>query len=281
MARTSQNMVTVIIPARNESYLNRTVKDVLEKATGAVEVIVVLDGYDTDRIEGVTYIHNPESIGMRASIVKAVAQAKGDFLMKLDAHCIVDKGFDVKLAESCQDNMVVIPRRYKLDADNWRPAKEYIDYEHFIYPLKFGPVSLHGFKSKVRPIERQGIMIDDRLTFQGSCWFMKYSHFEKHKFLQDPGYQGLPHQEAEEIGLTTWLNGGRVVTNKNTWYAHLFKGEKHGRGYRVDNYTARQCYAYSYNKWVNENKEGFIKLIEKFEPIEGWSEHWRQKLWTQ
>ena len=67
-------------------------------------------------------------------------------------------------------------------------------------------------------------------------------------------------QEAEEIGLTTWLSGGRVVTNKNTWYAHLFKGKELGRGYFLSLQKTRDCYAYSYNHWVNENKEGFINL---------------------
>lgn len=271
-------MVSIIIPSRNEKYLERTVNDVLSKAQGDIEVIVILDGYDTTRVDGVVYIHNKLPMGMRASIVSASKIAKGKFLMKLDAHCIVDEGFDIKLAKDCQDNMVVIPRRHKLDEEKWEVKPEYIDYEHFIYPPKFNPASLHGFRWDERQKDRASILIDDNLTFQGSCWFMKKSHFEKHKLLQDPGYCGVPNQEAEEIGLTTWLSGGRVVTNKNTWYAHWFKG-KSGRGYHLDNWSATECYKYSYNKWVMENKEGFIKLIEKFMPISGWSSNWKEKLW--
>ncbi len=272
-------MLSVIIPSREEKFLNATVFDVLSKARGEIEVIVVLDGYDEERIVGVRYCHHPKPLGMRVSIVEAVSLARGEWIMKLDAHCIVDEGFDVKLTSTCEDNMVMIPRRYKLNVEKWQVDKNtWIDYEHFIYPLKYTPVSLHGFRWDWRKEDRKYVMIDDNLTFQGSCYVMKKSHWDRHKFLTDTGYQGVPQQEAEEIGLTTWLSGGRVVTNKNTWYAHLFKG-KMGRGYHLDLKHSRECYAYSYNKWVIENKEGLINLIEKFSPVPGWPSDWKTKLY--
>ena len=40
--------LSIIIPARNEVYLNRTIKDLQDKATGDIEIIVVLDGYDVE-----------------------------------------------------------------------------------------------------------------------------------------------------------------------------------------------------------------------------------------
>ena len=38
-------MLSVIIPSRNNEYLQRTIDDLLEKAEGEIEIIVVLDGY--------------------------------------------------------------------------------------------------------------------------------------------------------------------------------------------------------------------------------------------
>ena len=38
-------MVTVIIAARNEEFLQRTIEDVLEKMRGDTEIIAILDGY--------------------------------------------------------------------------------------------------------------------------------------------------------------------------------------------------------------------------------------------
>ncbi|MBI2634978.1 MAG: glycosyltransferase family 2 protein [Parcubacteria group bacterium] len=278
-------MVSIIIPSRNEIFLEKTVKGLLDNCTGEFEILVVLDGYNPPERNSdsrVKYILHEDSVGMRAGINSAVKIAKGEFLMKIDAHCVVDKGIDEKLAADCGDNTVMIPRRYKLDDENWRANMNEtpIDYEHFIYPLKYDPVSLHGFRWKSRAEERKDILIDDTLTFQGSCWFMKKSHFEKHKFLKVKEFHGLLYGEPEELGLTTWLSGGRVVTNKKTWYAHLFKGKKYGRGYFIDRNQGRDCYRYSYNYWANENKEGFIKVIEKFWPIPGWPADWKERLWN-
>lgn len=278
-------MVSIIIPSKNEQYLEKTIRSVLENATGEIEVLPVLDGYEPPAEE---IVNDPRvrylrvnSIGMRAAISTAAAAAKGEYLMKLDAHCLVAKGFDEALKADCQENWVVIPRRYRLDPDNWciEQGKEPVDYEHFIYPRKYRPVSLHGYRWDERAKARKDLLIDDTLTFQGSCWFMPKNHFMRNGFLQIKGYNGLPQQEAEEIGLTTWIGGGRVVTNKKTWYAHLFKGKRFGRGYFLSLQQTRDCYAYSYNHWVNENKEGFIKVIDHFWPIPGWPNDWKDRLW--
>jgi len=38
-------MISVVIPARNEKYLKKTIEDILEKATCEIEIRVILDGY--------------------------------------------------------------------------------------------------------------------------------------------------------------------------------------------------------------------------------------------
>ena len=132
-------MLTVIIPSRNEMFLSKTIEDILKKARGEIEVIAVLDGYwpsETKREkwstpaiiqdDRVTYIHFGEPRGLRVAINAGVAIAKGDYVMKVDGHCLFDEGFDVKLAEDCEDNWVVIPRRYSLDPENWKIDETYI-----------------------------------------------------------------------------------------------------------------------------------------------------------
>jgi glycosyltransferase involved in cell wall biosynthesis len=279
--------VSVIIPSRNEVFLTPTVKDLLAKAEGDIEILINIDEKRPDEIvedPRVTYFYPGTPIGMRAGVNFLASKAKGEFLMKIDAHCIVDQGFDTKLTNDCDDNWVVIPRRYRLDPKTWTvkqttETEPQIDYEHLIYPRMYNPVSLHGFRWDERTKTRKDILIDDNMTFQGSLWFMKKTWFEKNGFEQVDGYQGLPQQEAEEIGITTWTRGGRVVVNKKTWYAHLHKGGEFGRGYPLSQRQFRDCYAYSYNHWVIENKEGFIKLIEKFWPIPGWNPDWKEKLY--
>ena len=58
--------VSIIIPARTEKFLNKTIRDVLDKATGEIEIFPVLDGYGNTSYEKiidkrVKYISLPKS----------------------------------------------------------------------------------------------------------------------------------------------------------------------------------------------------------------------------
>lgn len=276
-------MVSVIIPSRNEIFLEKTLKDVLDKASGEIEIVVILDGHKPQELindERITYLYHEVSVGMRAAINHGVSVCRGEFLMKLDAHCLLDRGFDVKLESSCADDWVVVPRRYGLDPETWGfkegAEKLPVDYDLFLYPKKYCPGELHPYRWDERTIANQNILIDDNLAFQGSCWFMKRKHFDRHKFLKVEEYQGLPQQESVEIGLTTWLTGGRVVVNKNTWYAHLFKTSLN---YPVDLWNLKRCHEYAYNHWAVENRKGFVNLIEKFMPIPQWPTNWEEEMY--
>ena len=286
-----KKMVSIVVPSKTEKFLEQTTRDILAKATGDIEVLVVLDGYELPPEQivddpRVIYIHLPAAniSQKRQGINRAVLESHGDYVMSVDAHCMFAPGFDEQLVKDHNPNWVQIPRRNRLDAENWclqpqsddRPP---IDYEYPMFPPLVKDKSLHGFKWDKRTLERWSIPIDDTLTFQGSCWFMSKDWFNKCGFMQVEGYTGWG-QEAEEISFTTWKNGGRVVTNKNTWYAHLHKGQKYGRMYNLSRSECRDSYEYSYNQWVIKNKEFFISLIEKFMPIPGYPDNWKEKIWT-
>ncbi|MFK5165339.1 glycosyltransferase, partial [Propionibacterium freudenreichii] len=57
--------------------------------------------------------------GMRPAINAGVSISKGEYIMKCDEHVMFDQGFDVKLIADCEDNWVVIPRRKRLNAEDW------------------------------------------------------------------------------------------------------------------------------------------------------------------
>jgi glycosyltransferase involved in cell wall biosynthesis len=271
-------MLSIIIPSRNEKYLERTIQDLLEKCTGEFEIIAVLDGYDPPERTidpRVSYIHRPVAGGLRNAVNDGVKAAKGEFLMKIDAHCLVDKGFDEKMTSVCEDNYIVVPRRYRLDADKWEriPAevKMYVDYEKLPYPWNFNPPELHGFRDEERTRKNADIMIDDTMLMQGSCWVMKKSWFEKNGFMTLVGYGTACAQESSELCFTTWLRGGRVVVNKNTWYAHYRKSEETGgRGYRENNRDRRIAMQYSSEFWLTDKLtdrvHDFKWLLDKFIP---------------
>lgn len=275
--------VSVIIPSRNEKFLPQTVRDLLANARGDIEVIVVLDGYWPDPAlpadPRLHFIHRGKSQGMRTGINSAAALAKGEYLMKLDGHCMVAEGYDEILKSDCADNWVVIPRRHRLDADNWKidnGGKGHIDAHFLSYPFADDKVTtgLHGDIWPQRTKEREAILIDDEMSSQGSCWFMTRKWWERTIGPLDVPNYGTFVQEFQEVGNKSWLGGGEVKVNKKTWYAHLHKGKEHGRGYVISRRDHAIGHEFCTRHWMldlwPDRKHDLKWLIEKFSPVPTW-----------
>lgn len=297
-------MVSCVIPSRSDQWLQKTVDDLLNKAEGEVEVIVVYDGRWADPIlrddPRVVQIHHGEihnNYGMRDSINLGVRVSNGQYLLIIDEQCGVDQGYDVKLAADCEDSWVVIPRRYRLEPNSWKLTTDVegdkrppIDYMYVEYPYvkPFDKTQgLHGAEWKQRYFDRKNIEIDDTPTMQGSCYFMKRSHWDKVVGELDSTYYGPFTMEAQEIGLKTWLSGGRVVVNKKTWYSHWHKGSA-GKGYGFSNAQYRKhqegmekgrLYAIEYWLQTKDFKYDWNWFVtEKFPDMPGWSPDWKQRV---
>jgi len=276
-------MISVLIPSRNEQFLAPTIKSLFEKAAGDIEVVVHLDGYWPDPPleddKRLVLVHSGKSVGMRAGINKVAAVARGKYIMKLDGHCLLDEGFDEKLAAECDDDWVVIPRRKRLDAENWciqESRKPDIDACYLGFPddaKGWGGAGMNGKPWNARMREREDVLLDDEMTFQGSCWFLHKKYFEYLELMDEECY-GSFGKEPQELGLKSWLSGGQVKRNKRTWYAHLRKGKQYGRGYRLDTadfykatrYTNRWCLNQAWHKQTRP----FKWLIDHFAPVPEW-----------
>lgn len=291
----TKGLVSVLIPSRNEQFLHKTVDDILKKATGEIEIIVVLDGYwppieEINSDGRVIYIHRSVARGMRDAINSAAEVAKGEFLMKSDGHCMYEKGFDMQLKKDIpnyknddnDDNWIVVPRRLRLDAENWKVqelGKPPIDYEYLSSPEGNG---VKGNKWDERTLSHTNVLIDENMSFQGSCWFMTRNHYlNRLGGMSEIGYGDFV-REAQEIGLKTWLSGGRVYTNKNTWYAHLHKGKVYGRGYYISKPKMiagnEYCDDYWFNNKWKEAKYDLAWLIERFWPVPIWTKELVEKV---
>lgn len=268
---------SIVIPSRNEPYLKQTIQDLLSKATGEVEIIAVLDGYwpAVDQIvddKRVVYIHFSKSQGMRGAINSAVSIAKYEYILKIDAHCMVGERYDEVLAKDCEDNWVVVPRRYALDVKKWQ-IEERSDNK---YPIDYMYLNneLHGSPWPERNTDQhlKEKKIDDLMSSQGSCWFMNRSYFEYLELMDEDNY-GTFASEFQEIGLKAWLSGGRVVVNKNTWYAHWHKTE--GRGYSLGKSDGQKAVDYV-ERWRgrrpvwHKQKYDLKWLIDKFGKVPTW-----------
>lgn len=295
--------LSVIIASRVDQYLQKTVDDLLEKADGEIEVIVVLDGYwpnpPLKEDPRVVIIHQGtihDNLGMREAINAGVSIARGKYIMKIDEHCMVDQGYDLKLAADCQDNWVVIPRRFRLEPDSWtllEDGRPPIDYMQIDYPYQRPydrTCGLHGGEWRWRHYDRKHILIDDTMSWQGSCWFTTKAYWDKLLFPLETSKYGTFTHESQEIGMKVWLSGGRLVVNKKTWYAHYHKGKK-GKGYGFSRAQYARHMAdmekgrlFAIDYWVNDKWDSparihsFQWLMDKFWPVPGWPDNWQEQI---
>lgn len=127
--------LSILIPARGEMFVTRTVEDILKNKRGNTEIIVGLDGYGYDNtawpVEGipdhpdVRIVHVSQSRGQRGMTNTLAKLSTATYLAKVDAHCAFDEGFDVKLMEAMQghDDWTVVPIMRNLHAFDWKCMK--------------------------------------------------------------------------------------------------------------------------------------------------------------
>lgn len=268
------DLVSVVIPARNEQYLSKTIDGLLTNSSGNIEIIAVLDGYwpkyeELSFDKRVNYIHFTDARGMRNGINKAVDLANGRYILKTDAHCLWAKGYDQVLKESHRENWVVVPRRYSLDKETWeRKNKPPVDYMYLSNDL-------HGREwTDKNEMTNQLPEIDDLMSSQGSAWFMEKSYYQYLELLDEDKY-GTFWQEFQEIGLKCWLSGGEVKVNKKTWYAHLHKDKEMGRGYNLPGEeqakTAKLMEEWKSKIVFKHQKYNLDWLVNKFKPVPTWN----------
>lgn len=253
--------LSIIMASSNEPYLTRTIDGLLGALKGNTDIIVVVDG---DREPPPSYpsslvkiIYNKDCTGQRACINQAAWYSDSEFIVKLDPHCVIAKGFDIGLLDSCKDdNWTIVPRLYKCHPRLWKPI------------LKNG-LSFCSFNSQLisRPWRAFEYMDSGNKTmcFSGSCFFMNRKRFLSLGGLDE--LHGGYGQVGVEIACKTWLSGGQLIANKNIWYAHLFKSTPHQIPEQAIN---RSKYLWKGNNWPLA-KYDLKWLVTKFWPVPGWS----------
>lgn len=304
--------LSILIPSRNEMFLAKTVENILENIEGDTEVIAVLDGAWADpaipQNERVTVVYNNQSIGQRAATNQAAKLSKAKYLMKVDAHCAFDKGFDVKMLEAIKghDNWTMVPIMKNLHAFDWVCPEGHRRYQgpsgacqvcgkatkrDILWQPKPSPNSVsycfdstphfQYFGDWAKRPEGQGD-ITPSMSLQGSCWMLTR---EKYWELQvcDENF-GSWGSQGIEVAVKTWLSGGAVMVNRKTWYAHMFRtqGGDFGFPYPISGRDTEKAKTFARdlffnNKWPLQKKP-LSWLIEKFWPVKGWSEEDLKKL---
>jgi len=307
--------LSVIIPGRNEMFLKQTIENVLENIEADTEIIAICDGSWPDPPVNdhprVTIVHHTVPIGQRAATNEGARISQAEYIMKLDAHCAVGKGFDRILIEDCQPDWTMIPAMWSLNAFEWKcnacgnqtgqgfepkqckkceesqgfemviawkPREKKVTYSwRFDNDMRFQYWRKHCRRPEV---EAQGDLLETMSNI-GACFLMPRERFwelggmdEKH---------GSWGQYGTELACKSWLSGGKLITSKKTWFAHMFRtGNFKGPNgestwpYPLDSRQVEHARQYSKDLWLNDKWEGanypLSWLVDKFKPVQDWHE---------
>lgn len=305
--------LSVIVPARHEMFLARTIENILANIEADTEIIVICDGTWPDPAvpdhPRVTIVHHTDSIGQRAATNEGARMSQAHHIMKLDAHCAVGPGFDRILMEDCAYEWTMVPMMWNLHAFDWqcltcgnrtyqgtRPAPcqkcggHAFDMVVVWEPRgnkvtvswRFDPnMQFQYWRKHTRRAAAQGDLIET-MSCIGACFLMHRQRFWDLDGLDEN--HGSWGQYGTEIACKSWLSGGKLLTSKKTWFAHMFRtGNFRGSGwqgssfpYALSQQQIDHARAYSRDIWLNDKwpkaQYPLSWLVERFAPVPDWTD---------
>lgn len=301
-----------------------TVQDVLAKSDESTEVIAVCDGYWPNpplvHHPRLQVVHFGESVGQRAATNYGAHLSRAKYVMKLDAHCSVDEGFDRKLLAKMEPDMTMIPAMHRLHIFDWHcngcgereyqgtkpkeckhckgndfskiivwsPRFEYPTTKvwrfdqtlHFQYWNEYTREPKKDVQNphwnRFKEQEPSGIV--ETMSCIGCTFLMERKRFKKLGGMDEK--HGSWGQYGTELACKAWLSGGRMVTNLDTWIAHLFRTGNFGKDgesswpYPINQRDIDKARQHSRDIWLNDAWPLAVRplswLVEHFRPIPDW-----------
>jgi hypothetical protein len=320
--------LSILIPARNEEFISNTVANIIKNKRGRTEVIVGLDGeWAKPGImdhPDVRVVYVSESIGQRAMTNKLCQLSTAKYVAKTDAHCAFDEGFDLKLMDGMEDDWTVVPVMRNLHAFSW--VCDDCGHESYQGPMPEGCANAnctgqkYSFHKDVKFIgkpspQSTAYLFNRNLQFwyfnelkkrqdseakadntpwvetmslQGSFFMLTRKKYWELNICDETW--GSWGQQGTEVALKTWLSGGRVVCNKNTWYAHMFRTQNgFSFPYPMSGSDQRKARKISRDLFLNNKWDKQVRplswVLERFWPeLQEYSRHvdegreaWRQE----
>lgn len=314
--------LSILIPANNEIFLAKTIEDALANIEADTEIIAVLDGQWANppipQHPRVNVIYLPKSTGQRAATNIAARLSKAKYVMKVDAHCSFDKGFDRKMLEAFKevgDNVTMCPVMRNLWAFDWKcmkcgkktyqgptPTKcadcdNTTNFQRKIMWIgKTNPQStsfsfdaephFQYFEDwKHRPQykkDKEEKGLTESMSLQGSCFMLtREKYWELNISDESVGSWG---NQGIEVACKTWLSGGRVIINHKTWYAHMFRTQGGDFSFPYVQHqsevkkTKQKVWDFFFNGEFKQQIHPVSWLVEKFWPVNGWTQEQLQAL---
>ncbi len=234
--------LSILIPARHEESLQRTIDDVFQHIEGDTEVLVALDNWENPpeiKVPRGTIITTAH--GQRGATNRLAELSRAKFVMKLDAHCSMSQGFDVKMMEDMEEDVTMIPAVGNLHVYDWscpqghrRFQGKYEECEQCgsteltkipVWKIISKPIrGSHEFDTALHfqyaTDEAEGLLTES-MSIQGSCFMVSREKYHELNICDE----SLPSwgSQGTEVACKTWLSGGRVLSTKKAYYGHQFR----------------------------------------------------------
>lgn len=287
--------LSILLPARNEEFLQNTIDDILLHAEGNTEVLVALDNWDNPpevkKHPRVRVVRTKK--GQRGATNELAKLSEAKYVMKLDAHVSVSQGFDVAMMQDMEEDVTMVLGTCNLHAYDWVCPE---GHRHF--QGKYDECEQCGSKDLRKELVWQVIPKPIRSSF----YFDTNLHFQfqlldnpeiihESMSIQGSGFmatrekywelglcdEAMPSwgSQGTEIACKTWLSGGRVLSTKKAYYGHQFR-ETEGFPYHnpVEEIFRARDYVqdmFLNNKWPKQTRP-LSWLVEKFAPLPDWHE---------
>ena len=286
--------LSILIPARNEEWLQRTIEDIFEHIEGDTEVIVGIDGLPyqgrlTDKWhdKNIHFELAMDPVGQRAMTNRLAKRSTAKYLMKTDAHVSFSQGFDVEMMKQMEDDMVLVPSLMNLHVFNWVCDDCQAIHEQGNPPAECWRCKKDKFHKDLvwqvrpRPIETD-FAFDSRLIFgytnitkpgdltesmsiQGSGFMVTRERYWENDLCSEDFHSW--GQQGVEVACKTWLSGGRVMCTKNAYMGHFFRTPTGFPypiiGEEIFENQRRSRELFLGNNWPKQTRS-FQSLIEQF-----------------
>lgn len=183
--------LSILIPSRNEPYLEQTLQDIKSKIKGETEILWRED----------------YGIGQRALTNELAREAKGEYIMKCDAHVSFSNGFDTTLLSEIDNKTILAPLLLVLDPITWQVNGKK-QMAQFRFDKDFVMQHVDGD-------------VGETMCLQGSCWVVSKENYWKWSLCDET--LGSWGGQAVELGIKAWINGGVCKTTRSAYYGHVFR----------------------------------------------------------
>ena len=243
-----KDMVSVVIPVSraDTDYIGRTVESVEKNAVGSIEVLTEMDVWTE---------------GHRVIMNRLVKDAKGKYILRLDAHCAMSPGWDARMKSSCDEKTIVSAIVDSLDVKTWGGSS-----------VDMGLIILNREMDNTYPPWKSlaARNIEEPTMGLGGCNYMiQKRHYDYHEGCDEA--LGIREAGGLEWALKAWLTGGQVIIRTDVVCCHLFRAPEIGVGDAVKDRDATLMLA---KKWATGYGKGQIYglywLARKFEPWLDW-----------